>query len=423
MQAACGANCIAVINPNSGPGKNLTEAQDFGRTSSPCITKLRAKGYAASPGGADNDKRYYQQVAGLVTGTRVLNAGGRFEPSMTDIFDLVVGFEETGKQLAGSANYHGMCPIPTFPSAHSDDSFCTGIYPGTKPYLPNAAQNDTNKCSTCGAKIASLTAAIWTHFLFRLRGRRVAPGLAVDGKACLQKHTGGAVSPCITKLRARGVKVLGYIATTHTGKPVSAVQAEYQLYARNFPVLDGVFFDEGTTWYNPGPGGADYDKSYYEDVAALVTGTRVLNPGGRFEASMTDLFEIVVGFEQTAGNWVANAIYHGMSAAPSRILIPGLFRCPIPFFTTAHTDVIFCTGAYPGAKPYVPNPNQNDTNTCSPCRAKIAAMVCQSTNVTNYVSIVNQCAAAGYDYCYVTNDGADGNPWDSLPSYFSCYAT
>jgi hypothetical protein len=47
-------------------------------------------------------------------------------------------------------------------------------------------------------------------------------------------------------------------------------------------------------------------------VAALVTGTRVLNPGGRFEPSMTDIFEIVVGFEQTAGKWAANANYHGM---------------------------------------------------------------------------------------------------------------
>lgn len=59
-------------------------------------------------------------------------------------------------------------------------------------------------------------------------------------------------------------------------------------------------------------GGANGDKSYYQQVAALVNGTKVLNPGGRFEPSMTDIFDIVVGFEQTNANWVANSNYHGM---------------------------------------------------------------------------------------------------------------
>jgi hypothetical protein len=97
-------------------------------------------------------------------------------------------------------------------------------------------------------------------------------------------------------------------------------------------------------------------------------------------------------------------------------------RCPIPSFTSQHTDDIFCTGTYPGTKPVVPNPWQGDYNTCSTCGAKVAAMVYQATS-TSYVSVVNQCASAGYDYCFVTTDGADGNPWDSLPSFLNCYTS
>jgi hypothetical protein len=42
--------------------------------------------------------------------------------------------------------------------------------------------------------------------------------------------------------------VLGYIATTQSSKVVADVQMEYGLYKSYYPTLDGVFFDEGTSW-------------------------------------------------------------------------------------------------------------------------------------------------------------------------------
>lgn len=74
----------------------------------------------------------------------------------------------------------------------------------------------------------------------------------------------------VTAAQARGVSILGYVATTYAAKPLPSVAAEMQKY-RDWYNVDGFFFDEAAT--NP------KDLPYYAALYAGARGIVVLNPG------------------------------------------------------------------------------------------------------------------------------------------------
>jgi hypothetical protein len=79
-----------------------------------------------------------------------------------------------------------------------------------------------------------------------------------------------AYSLVVAQAQARGVSILGYVATTYAAKAPSVVQGEMNHY-RDWYGVDGFFFDEAAS--TP-------DKlDYYAGLYASTKGVVILNPG------------------------------------------------------------------------------------------------------------------------------------------------
>lgn len=70
--------------------------------------------------------------------------------------------------------------------------------------------------------------------------------------------------------QARGISILGYVATTYAAKPLDAVRMEMQMY-RDWYGVDGFFFDEASS--------GSKDLPYFATLYAEARGIVVLNPG------------------------------------------------------------------------------------------------------------------------------------------------
>jgi Spherulation-specific family 4 len=105
----------------------------------------------------------------------------------------------------------------------------------------------------------------------------------------------------INAARARGVKVIGYVATTYTRRSATAVKSDIDLYYQQYS-LDGIFFDEGAS---------DCPSvKYYADLTTYVraksTNTLVVvNPGVNIPDCFSAAADIFVNFESDATKYLA----------------------------------------------------------------------------------------------------------------------
>jgi hypothetical protein len=163
----------------------------------------------------------------------------------------------------------------------------------------------------------------------------------------------------LAKWKAAGIKIIGYTYTKYGARPAADVKKAIDNYKTFYPeVSHGIFFDEmkNTTG----------SEAYYSDLTAYVKSKGMLftmgNPGTTQIDSYFPTVDCVLIYE--------SAGLPSVSTVQQRTLGQPASKCGI----IPHTVSNFTSQFVKDVKPYV-------------------------------------------GYIYITNDGADGNPWDSLSLY------
>lgn len=158
---------------------------------------------------------------------------------------------------------------------------------------------------------------------------------------------------------------VGYVWTNYGKRDLDEIKADIDLYDTYYEI-DGIFLDEATS----DPNHVDYYAEIYSYIKTQLNLEKViLNPGTNIDEEYvarpaTDTAAI---FENNTG-W------------------------------NQYTP-----------DPYVANYNAN----------RFASLMYDVANVATLQNYINLAANRNIGYVYVTNDqGLDGNPWDSLPSYW-----
>jgi hypothetical protein len=98
----------------------------------------------------------------------------------------------------------------------------------------------------------------------------------------------------MNKMNAAGVDMIGYVYTGWGNRAMSAVKADINTYAQNWPLLKGIFLDEGA---------ATSDKeAYYKELYDYILGMPgwsydVINPGTPPTAGYYDAATTIVSLE------------------------------------------------------------------------------------------------------------------------------
>ncbi|HEY6762197.1 MAG TPA: spherulation-specific family 4 protein [Baekduia sp.] len=150
---------------------------------------------------------------------------------------------------------------------------------------------------TCRA--ALIPAYVPPHELAALAGARPRPRMVVVNPASgpgAERSDGYAGA--VRKLKAAGVRVLGYVPTGYGYRPLDAVRADVQRYLSWYHV-DGIFFDEASSSADQLP--------YYRTAASAARdgGGRlvVLNPGVPPDSGYFDVADVVVTYEGTFADY------------------------------------------------------------------------------------------------------------------------
>jgi hypothetical protein len=179
----------------------------------------------------------------------------------------------------------------------------------------------------------------------------------------------------ITGARAAGKKVIGYVSSSYTTRPLAAVLADIDSYyawyvdASGAPIIDGIFVDEAQMhWPSSNQAAWQADQAYYGAVRDAVRNHQassliVANPGTEQHASIADVADVVINIETSA------AAFDAWS--------PPAWQADLP-------PARVCGLVYGVASGQVP-------------------------------SVINRSKSFNLGWIYVTTDDLS-NPWDSLPS-------
>jgi hypothetical protein len=163
-----------------------------------------------------------------------------------------------------------------------------------------------------------------------------------------------------------GGTVLGYVYTTDAKRSLSTVEADIKSYESYYPV-QGFFLDEMT----------DDTKSshltYYQNLYNYIKGQNasydvVGNPGTSVPSNYAKLADTLVTYEDVGSSYPSNTQITWSSGQPA---------------------------------------------------SKFANIAYEVPDAATMFQDLAQAESQNVGYVYFTDDGADGNPYDSLPSYFS----
>ncbi len=164
----------------------------------------------------------------------------------------------------------------------------------------------------------------------------------------------------VKSFEAAGGTVVGYVPTNYTNRSIAAVEKDVNTYT-SFYKVNGVFLDETTCDANASH--LTYYTNLYSYIKKTDPGYTVIdNPGTTVPQAYAATADTLVTFEGTGPAYTATALSAG--AASANIA--------------------------------------NEVPTASAMLADLA-----------------MARVAGVADVYFTDDGADGNPYDSLPTYFN----
>lgn len=172
--------------------------------------------------------------------------------------------------------------------------------------------------------------------------------------------------PMLTEV---GIKVIGYVSTQYGARAIEEVKADMNYWKAFYQSggVQGFFFDE-TSKHGT-------EVAYYKELTAYADsiglGLTVLNGGTTVSAEYfyQNVADIIVTYEESYNHW----------------------------------QQYFRTG-YIGS-------NQPDADT------DIALMMHSVSTVEMMQEVVAQSQQDGFGYLYITPDGSDGDPWDSIANY------
>lgn len=100
-----------------------------------------------------------------------------------------------------------------------------------------------------------------------------------------------------------GLSVVGYVYTQYAARSLSQVEADVDTYYSCYPMLDGIFFDQGSTDCT--------NLTYYQTLNAYVKakggeGLTVINPGTRTNECYMSAADVLVTFEGDYSTYVGS---------------------------------------------------------------------------------------------------------------------
>ncbi len=169
----------------------------------------------------------------------------------------------------------------------------------------------------------------------------------------------------LNDLRTGGVKILGYVYTSYGARDMNAVKTDIDLYATYYNI-NGIFLDEVAS--------GSVQLAYYTELYNYIHSKpgfaqAVLNPGTNTAQGY---------ISQPAGD--VTIIFENDSGWPA--------YSPDAYVATYSANRF----------------------------AMLAYNVANANTMQSYVNLARQ---RNIGYLYITDDGADGNPWDELPTYWS----
>jgi len=174
------------------------------------------------------------------------------------------------EQVVDSGTQYGGVPVAAATSAP--------IPATSAPVIPVVAT--TAPTSTCSSKVKVMVplyvypGAAWDA---------VAAGASSVGTlAIINPNSGPASSPdsnyvtYMQKLEDAGVEMVGYVYTGYGTRDIAAVQADINTYATQYPLLKGIFLDEGS----PDASMVSYYKTLHDYILSMPGWTHdIVNPG------------------------------------------------------------------------------------------------------------------------------------------------
>jgi hypothetical protein len=110
----------------------------------------------------------------------------------------------------------------------------------------------------------------------------------------------------MNQLKNAGAEMVGYVYTSWGARPISDVKRDIDTYASNWPLINGIFFDEGS---------ADAkDIPFYRELYNYVTVTKgkkhvILNPGVQPAQGYADISTNIVIFEDYGNKFTSPKPY------------------------------------------------------------------------------------------------------------------
>lgn len=171
----------------------------------------------------------------------------------------------------------------------------------------------------------------------------------------------------ISSLESAGGTVIGYVPTEFTNNSISTVESEIDTYESFYPKIGGFFLDEMTD------SSSSTDVNYYQTLYSFLKGQNasyyvVANPGTNVPSSYANLADTLVTFEGPDSSYPSNTVLSWTSSEPA---------------------------------------------------SKFANIVYETSNTTSMFAGLDQAVSQNVGYVYFTDNGASGNPYNALPSYFS----
>jgi hypothetical protein len=100
----------------------------------------------------------------------------------------------------------------------------------------------------------------------------------------------------INKLRSAGVTVIGYVYTSYSNRPITAVEQDVHAYKTFYPNINGIMFDEMSNVAGSG------HKSYYSTISNYAKSIGLVmtvgNPGADVPPSFVGTVDTILIYEQ-----------------------------------------------------------------------------------------------------------------------------
>jgi hypothetical protein len=128
-----------------------------------------------------------------------------------------------------------------------------------------------------------------------------------------------AYSTYMTKLQQAGIEIIGYVHTSYGARATSAVEADIDLYASNYPLVTGIFFDEAS----PAASEIPYYTEIYQHSMSKGYTAVILNPGTQPDQGYFAISTSIVIFEEAGASFAQNSYSSWVTCAPSSAAKPG----------------------------------------------------------------------------------------------------